>query len=183
MQSRGHVNESSTKSEASTGGDRPGAGPRRLAVTVAVTAAVIAFDQLTKWWAVERLTNDTIDLVWTLRLRLIRNYGGSFGVGQGRGAVIAVIGLVVTAALLVMAWRTKSTAARVAFGFFMGGALGNIIDRVLASEDGWFNGGVVDFIDLQWWPVFNVADVSLFIGVGILLLAGPTESNEAAPDG
>jgi signal peptidase II len=51
----------------------------------------------------------------------------------------------------------------------IGGSVGNVVDR-LFRNDGWFDGAVVDFIDLQWWPIFNVADIGIVIGGGILLL-------------
>jgi signal peptidase II len=143
---------------------------------------VILVDQLTKWWAVEALSDGPIDLVWTLRLRVIRNFGGSFGVGQGRGAVISIIGIAVIIGLLWAATKPRPTASIVALGFFIGGAAGNIIDRVVRAGEGLFGGGVVDFIDFQWWPVFNVADISLYVGVGLLLLVGLGEPADPPPD-
>ena len=53
-------------------------------------------------------------------------------------------------------------------GLIVGGAVGNLLDR-LFREPGWLRGGVVDFIDLQWWPIFNVADIAITVG-GVLLL-------------
>ena len=58
----------------------------------------------------------------------------------------------------------------VGYGVVLGGALGNLVDRALREGDGFLGGRVVDFIDLQWWPVFNVADASLWVGIGLLLL-------------
>lgn len=173
MRSRGRASESSTRSGASTGADGGVSGAtRRLGLALAVAGGVIAVDQLTKWWAVRSFTFEPFDVVWTLRLRTIQNYGGSFGIAQGGGAVISVIGIIVICVLLFMASKARPTATTVAFGFFIGGAAGNIIDRVARDGDGIFGGGVVDFIDFGWWPVFNVADISLFIGVGLLLLVG-----------
>ncbi len=143
---------------------------------------MILVDQLTKWWAVEALSDGPIDLVWTLRLRVIRNFGGSFGVGQGRGLLISIIGIAVIIGLLWAVTRPRSTATVVALGFFIGGAAGNIIDRVVREGAGLFGGGVVDFIDFQWWPVFNVADISLYVGVGLLLLVGFGEPEQPSAD-
>lgn len=143
---------------------------------------MIVVDQLTKWWAVAALSGEPIDVIWTLRLRVIRNFGGSFGVGQGRGAWISVIGLVVIAGLLFAARKPRPTPTIVALGFFIGGAAGNILDRVVRNGDGVFGGGVIDFIDFGWWPVFNVADISLYIGVGLLLLVGLEEPADDVPD-
>ncbi len=56
-------------------------------------------------------------------------------------------------------------------GIILGGALGNLTDRAFRSGDGFLGGRVVDMVDLQWWPVFNLADSALWVGVGVLLLA------------
>jgi signal peptidase II len=132
--------------------------------------AVVAFsaDQLTKWWAIERLTDDPIDLFWTLRLRVTTNTGAAFSLAGGAGPVIAVLALIVVGVLL---WQGRTITSKVgafALGLILGGALGNLADRAFRG-DGFFSGGVVDFIDVQWWPVFNVADSCVVIG-GILLV-------------
>jgi signal peptidase II len=69
--------------------------------------------------------------------------------------------------------------AAVAVGLVVGGAAGNILDRLFRSGDGFLKGEVVDFIDLQWWPVFNVADAAVVIG-GILLLVSTALASDAA---
>lgn len=132
--------------------------------------AVLAFtvDQLTKWWALERLVDDPIDLFWTLRLRVVTNTGAAFSLADDAGPIIAVLAVVVIGVLL---WHGRTVTSRlgaVAMGLVLGGALGNLADRVLRG-DGLFDGGVVDFIDVQWWPIFNVADSCLVVG-GILLV-------------
>ncbi|HEV7536309.1 MAG TPA: signal peptidase II [Acidimicrobiia bacterium] len=143
---------------------------RGTAVIVAVAALVVAVDQLTKAWAVNALADGhDIDLVWTLRLRLTFNAGMAFSQGRGLGPVIGVVAIVVVAALLISLRRTGSTVAAVGVGLVVGGAAGNILDRLFRSGDGFLAGEVVDFIDLQWWPIFNVADAAVVIG-GIVLL-------------
>jgi signal peptidase II len=143
---------------------------RSTAITVAVAALVLAADQLTKAWAVDALDNGhDIDVVWTLRFHLTFNGGMAFSQGRGLGPVIGVVAVVVVAVLLVSLRRTGSVVASVAVGLVVGGAAGNIFDRLFRSGDGFLTGEVVDFIDLQWWPVFNVADAAVVIG-GILLL-------------
>jgi len=137
---------------------------------------------VTKIWAVAALDDEPIDLFWTLRLRVIRNFGGSFGIAQGAGAVISLIGIAVIGGLLYAASKPRPTATIVALGFFVGGAAGNIVDRIVREGSGVFGGGVVDFIDFQWWPVFNVADISLYIGVGLLLLVGFDHPTDAVED-
>ena len=183
MPFRGHESGSNTRSEGSTVAERGTSGAaRRIGLAIGVAVGVIAVDQLTKLWAVAALADEPIDLFWTLRLRLIRNFGGSFGIAPGRGAVISLIGIVVIGGLLYAASKPRPTATIVALGFFIGGAAGNIIDRIVRDGSGVFGGGVVDFIDFQWWPVFNVADISLYIGVGLLLLVGFEDRPDVAGD-
>ena len=148
---------------------RFGSSARSLTPTLVVGALVVVLDQLTKHWAVNRLSGGrTIDLVGSLRLNLTFNSGMAFGRGQGFGPVIGVVALVVVSVLLVGLRREGSRLGDVAAGMVIGGALGNIIDRLFRG-DGWFHGSVVDFIDVQWWPIFNVADIGVTVG-GVLLV-------------
>jgi signal peptidase II len=140
----------------------------RWSLLLGVAAAVLAADQLTKWWAVETLDNRTIDLVWTLQLRLTINYGSAFSVARGRGAIISLLALAVVAVLLRSGRYATRPGMAVAIGMVFGGALGNLIDRAFRAGDGLLGGGVVDFIDLQWWPVFNIADAAIVVGALVL---------------
>ena len=120
-----------------------------------------------------------VDVVWTLRFHLTFNGGMAFSQGRGLGPLIGVVAIIVVAILLVSLRRTGSTVAAVAVGLVVGGAAGNILDRLFRSGDGFLKGEVVDFIDLQWWPVFNVADAAVVIG-GILLLVSTALASDAA---
>ena len=137
-------------------------------VTVVVAVAVVVLDQLTKWWAVETLDDRDIDIVWTLRLHLSYNTGMAFSRGQNWGPLIGVVALVIVVVLLLSLRRGSSRLTEVTVGLIIGGAIGNIIDRLFRSP-GWLRGGVVDFIDFQWFPIFNVADMAITIG-GVLLV-------------
>ena len=130
-------------------------------------AAVVALDQLTKAWAVDALDGGrTIDLVWTLRLRLTFNDGAAFSVGGGSGGLLALLGLAVVAFVYRSVLRWPGRLPPLALGLVVGGALGNLVDRVARD------GSVVDFIDLQWWPLFNVADIGITCGaIGLVLLS------------
>ena len=135
-----------------------------------MAAAVVALDQLTKWWALHALRTRTIHVIWTLQFNLTRNTGAAFSLSGGRGPLIGVLALVVVGVLL---WQGSSVSTRlgaVALGLVLGGALGNLIDRALRGNGGFLHGAVVDFVDFQWWPVFNVADTGVVIGA-ILLVA------------
>ena len=138
---------------------------------VAIALAVIVADQLTKHWAVTSLGTDReIDLFWTLRFNLAFNNGMAFGQGQGFGPVIAVIATLVIVYLLVSLRTEASRMSTIGMGLLIGGAAGNLIDRLFRSDDGFLQGAVVDFIDLQWFPIFNIADMAIYIGEAVLIL-------------
>jgi signal peptidase II len=82
-----------------------------------------------------------------------------------------VVGVIIRLGL-----TAERRAVAVGFGVVLGGALGNLVDRALREGHGFLGGRVVDFVDLRWWPVFNVADASLWVGIGILLLASIGEA-------
>lgn len=141
----------------------------RRRLTLSVAGLVVVADQLTKWWAVRSLGDRDIDVVWTLRFRLTHNTGASFSLGGDYGPWIALVALGV---VVFLVWHSRTVASRVgsvALGLVVGGAVGNLIDRVLRG-DGLFDGAVVDFIDFQWWPVFNVADMGIVIGGALLAI-------------
>lgn len=163
-----------------------GAQPGRRYGTVAATAALLlAADQLSKWWAVNNLSKGRdIELVGSLRLRLAFNPGAAFSLGSGRGLgpFIAVLALVVVVVLLFSGHSTKGRTGAIAVGLIAGGALGNLADRALRrGGSGILGGYVVDFVDLQWWPAFNVADAAICVGAVGLVLFG-LRSEPAVPD-
>jgi signal peptidase II len=139
---------------------------------------VVALDQLTKTWAVRALDDGPIDLFWTLSLDLTFNTGAAFSRGRGLGPIIGVAAAVVALILLWTGRTVESRAGAVAVGMVLGGAAGNLVDRAFrAGGDGFLGGAVVDFVDLEWWPVFNLADACIVIGALLLMLvtarAGP----------
>ena len=134
---------------------------------------MLLLDQLTKTWALSALdAGRTIDLVWTLRFRLIFNTGAAFSQGEGLGPLLAILVLVVVGLLVRLGARTGDPVARLCIGVIIGGALGNLADRVFRSGDGFLGGAVVDFVDLQWWPVFNLADAAVVVGGATIVLRG-----------
>jgi signal peptidase II len=134
-----------------------------------IAAIVVVVDQLTKHWAVNALDDGRmIDLVWTLRLNLAFNTGMAFSQGEGIGPIVPILAITVVALLLMTVGRSASRWFTLGVGLIIGGALGNVIDRLFRG-DGWLNGAVVDFIDVQWWPVFNIADAAVVVGAGLLL--------------
>jgi signal peptidase II len=135
-----------------SGEDRP--GPRRLLVALAVSVVVVLADQLTKWWAVTRLSTGPIHVIGTLDLELSRNTGVSFSLFQGKDFILIPIGLALVGWLLVMAWRSPSAGRAALLG--------------LIRDD---HGAVVDFIALHCWPTFNVADSCIVVGCVLLLVS------------
>jgi len=146
----------------------PLAGARRGLLIAGVAGAVAALDQATKTLALQHLkVGAPRHLVWTLQFNLTFNTGIAFSQATGATVLVTVVALVVLAALVVIARRSTGTGMAVAFGLIIGGAVGNLIDRIVRHHSG---GGVIDFIDFQWFPIFNLADAS--ITVGVLLAAG-----------
>ncbi len=149
-----------------------------------VAAAVVVIDQLTKWWAVERLSDGRVELIGSLQLNLVRNYGSAFSIGGGSGwgGLVSILGLGIIVGLLWFARSMTTRLGLVALGLVIGGAVGNLIDRAARSDRGFMGGGVVDFVDLQWWPVFNVADAAVVIGV-VTLLVVTLVGDQSLPSG
>ncbi len=133
-----------------------------------LSVATLAFtvDQVSKWvivtslelrehWVPLSALEDIFDITYT------RNTGAAFGLGQEFGNVFLVIAVVVVGVILYY-YRTLEAnwVIRVALGLMMGGAIGNAVDRV-------FRGYVVDFLHLHGWPIFNVADSVVVLGVAL----------------
>lgn len=163
---------------AAAGADDPGAGsselpPRRMGLFAAVALVSLVLDQLTKHWAVNALADGrTIEVIGSLRFSLHYNTGVAFsmGAGKGIGPWITVLALVVVVGLS-LGTTSRIPIGAVASGLIAGGAVGNLLDRAFRGDDGFLHGGVVDFIDLQWWPVFNVADACVVVGACLLVVA------------
>ncbi len=144
-------------------------GASRLSLLI--SAVVVLLDQVSKAWALRDLADGRIiDVIWTMRFNLTYNRGMAFSRGTGMGPIIGVIGLVVVVLLLLSLRRANNGLTRVATGLIIGGAVGNILDRLFRGS-GWMRGAVIDFIDFQWWPVFNVADMAIMIGAATMMVA------------
>jgi signal peptidase II len=144
--------------------------PGRWAAVAAVGAAVLAADQATKWWALRALADGPVDVVGPLQLRLVHNTGSAFSIGAGSGPVVGLLALAVVVVLLWTGRNVEGRPALTALGLVLGGAVGNLVDRALRG-DGLLHGAVVDFVDLGWWPVFNVADAAIVLGSILLVVA------------
>ncbi|MEM8708440.1 MAG: signal peptidase II [Actinomycetota bacterium] len=149
-----------------------------------IVVVTVALDQLTKWWAESELDGGRIiEVLPTLEFDLAYNSGFSFGTGSGLGPWIGVI-VIGMCGFLVWLIATAETRLRaVIAATILGGAIGNLIDRVFRAEDGFLSGEVVDFIDVTWYAVFNVADMFVVCGAiafGVTeVLAGRQATAEA----
>ncbi len=154
----------------------------RLRLVAAVGAVVLVLDQITKIWAVAALDDRIIDLFWTARFRLIYNTGSAFSLGEGIGRWLGIVIAFVVVGVLWYARTLPDRRARFLLGMIVGGAIGNLIDRIFRADDGFLSGGVVDFIDFQWWPVFNIADIGVVCGaIGLAVLSFVLPEAAGAP--
>lgn len=148
--------------------------PRRLGLVATIAAVVLVIDQLTKNWAVSSLPGrPPVEVIGSLRFNLAYNTGAafSFGAGKGLGPWIGLVAMVVVLGL-ALGMTSRFAVGAVAAGLVAGGALGNLADRAFRGDTGLLSGAVIDFIDLQWWPVFNVADAGVVVGALLLVVAG-----------
>jgi len=146
---------------------------RRQAILIGL---VVLLDQVTKSWAVSALSNGrVIHVIGSLQFSLGFNSGFAFSQGQGMGPLVGIFAIVAVLFLLRAVRKATTQLSAVALCAIVAGAIGNIADRFFRGE-GWLHGRVVDFIDVQWWPVFNVADSSITVGACALIAAMLMES-------
>ena len=146
---------------------------KRLALGLGLAAVVTLLDQAVKWYVVTQLMQppQVIALTDWLNLVMTWNHGISFGLFSGQAVPYALSAVAVAVIGLLVAWliRDPRAAAALWLGLVIGGALGNVIDRVRL-------GAVADFIDVHagtWhWPAFNIADSAITIGVALILIDG-----------
>jgi signal peptidase II len=148
-----------------------------VARAVATAAVVVALDQATKQAAVSSFASgERVNVFLGLDLTNTRNKGVAFGALEGGGIVVAVlIGVALALVIGYFALNAARPGLWLPVGLLVGGALGNLADR--ARE-----GAVIDFIDPIAWPAFNLADVSIVVGVVVLLylLEGGRDEDRAA---
>ncbi len=141
-----------------------------------IIVAVVIADQATKNWALNSLSDGrTIDLFWTLRFNLVFNSGMAFSQGQGLGRLIGLLAIGVAVWLWLSLKKASTNLLRVGTAMLIGGALGNVVDRLFRGEK-WLAGSVIDFIDLQWFPVFNIADSAVTLGAAMLITSSVVAS-------
>jgi len=144
---------------------------RRVLLVVGVALVVLAVDQATKVWALAALADaDRRQLLGDLLgLQLTRNAGAALSLGTQMTWVLTLVAVVVAVIVVRTARRTTSTAWAVTFGLLLGGAVGNLADRLLRSP-GPGRGHVVDFIAYGDWFIGNVADIAIVVAAGLVMV-------------
>lgn len=137
---------------------------RSLIAPIAICVVII--DQITKTLAENDLRNHSVKLLGPFSLRLVYNSGVAFSIGSGNSPILTVVELLVIVGLVLYARRISSRTLAVGFGLVIGGALGNLADRVFRHN----HGAVIDFIYSGFWPTFNLADSAVVVGIVVILI-------------
>ncbi|MBX9720119.1 MAG: signal peptidase II [Candidatus Obscuribacterales bacterium] len=138
-----------------------------------LSAATLAGDFCAKSWANANLHygDSSIFIPGLLRLTLTRNTGGAFGIGRGHGIMMALLASSIVLGIIIWMWKREKSSApptqleRCGVGLIIGGALGNLFDRITRGE-------VTDFLEFSFidFPVFNVADALIDVGAGLVII-------------
>ncbi|MFF3347803.1 signal peptidase II [Streptomyces sp. NPDC002779] len=162
--------EQSSGAQGQDGGAARSRGKRRIAVLFAVASFAYALDLISKMIVVAKLEHhEPVEIIgdW-LRFEAIRNAGAAFGFGEAFTVIFTVIAAAVIVVIARLARKLYSLPWAIALGLLLGGALGNLTDRIFRSP-GVFEGAVVDFIAPKHFAVFNLADSAIVCG-GILIV-------------
>ena len=142
---------------------------RRYSLGLGVAAVIVLADLLTKRYASIHFVEEPVVVIpGFLTFTYTENPGGAFSLFQNGGQVIGVLAIIVTV-FVILALRTERSALEVvALGLVIGGATGNLVDRIFRG-DGILDGPVIDWIDMWWIPTFNIADASVTVAVVLIL--------------
>ncbi len=143
------------------------AGPAQWAELAVVAVAAAAADQLTKWVVSSQLAlGDAVDIIGPFSIHHVRNTGIAFGLFADATSIVIVLTACAIGALIVFFARSarRHPLLPVAVGLVLGGSVSNLVDRLRL-------GHVTDFLDLDYWPAFNLADTFIVVGVGLLFLS------------
>ena len=157
--------------------------PRHVIQGAGIATLVIVLDQLSKWWITAYVMNppETIEVTSFFNLVLAHNRGVSFGMLPAGSDVgkwgLIILALAISGFLVRWLYKSQDLINIIALGMIIGGAMGNVIDRVLI-------GAVVDFLDFHafgsHWPAFNVADMAITTGAAILVIESFFTKDDAA---
>ncbi|PZU03219.1 MAG: signal peptidase II [Gordonia sp. (in: high G+C Gram-positive bacteria)] len=146
--------------------------PRMWLILLVVAVTVLVADLITKIVAVALIEpGDPVEIIGdTVTFKLVRNSGAAFSMATGYTWILTLIALAVVAGIIRYSHRLGSIWWALGLGLVLGGALGNLIDRIFRAP-GPLRGHVVDFVSVGWWPVFNVADSAVVCGaIGLVVL-------------
>ena len=130
------------------------------------TLLILVIDQLSKLWIVNNFAPGESRVIWNkvLWLTYVQNQGAAFGILQGHSWLFFLCAILVMIILVVINSKQRlPVTMQVIFGLIMAGAIGNLLDRLRLNY-------VVDFFDLGWWPVFNIADMAIVCGAILLVI-------------
>lgn len=146
-------------------------GMRAVRIVLGVASAVVLLDRLTKAWALANLEpGKPQELVGSLlRLQLVHNPGAAFSFLTNATWVFTLIAVGISGYLIRFAPRIQHVGWAAAVGGILGGALGNLIDR-LTNPPGFGQGHVTDFLQLPYWPIFNIADSAIVVSAVVVVL-------------
>lgn len=135
-----------------------------------IVGTILVLDQVTKSLMAARGTVPISIIGTDVEFRVVRNAGGAFSTFTNATVVLALLAIGLTVWLVYTLRRTTDRLTVIALSLVLGGALGNLTDRLVRSP-GFLRGHVVDFVHLGPWPSFNVADAAIDIGVVLLIIA------------
>jgi signal peptidase II len=163
------------------GGAHPLTARTRAASIYVLAAIIIGLDQITKAIAVSSLRPGVSEPVieGVLHWTLYRNPGSAFGFLASVPALFTVLATGIAIAIIIVARRPHPRSTAFAMALLLGGAIGNLVDRV-SRPPGFPNGHVIDFIDLRVWPVFNVADMAITCGALLIVVTSWIADRKAA---
>jgi signal peptidase II len=145
---------------------------RLLALMYGLSVSVYIVDRVTKLWAEHDLQGRApiVLIPKVLDLSYTTNTGGAFSLFAGVPWVFFAASVGISAAIVWSSRKLTRAPAAVGLGLVLGGAIGNLTDRIVRGSG--VSGQVVDFIHLHLWPTFNVADSCIVVGAGVLILSG-----------
>ncbi len=154
---------------------------RSAAVLFTVAGLTWALDRLTKVWVERSLAGRPPIAVipGVLDLRFTTNSGGAFSLGRSAPWIFVGASILVSGAIVATAFRHTNAGTSIALGLILGGALGNLTDRVLRGPR--LTGHVIDFVDFHVWPVFNLADSAIVVGAVLLAFTSFGADRDTAP--
>ena len=134
---------------------------------VIIIFLVVLLDQITKYFVVTKMYfEESIPIINKIfYLTYITNTGTAFGKLQQYGSILLIFSVIAILILSLIVFKQKNIPKinLIAFSMILGGAIGNVIDRIL-------RGSIVDFLDFRIWPIFNIADSAITIGIALLII-------------